>query len=180
MTPPFFLYQIKIQLNHSQKCCLLSHLLMKLWSNQILPDQDKHWLKVCWNLSVMSDGNSRRYFSCINIFSKRRIKQDIKRNPFPHQTGQLLKATCFCSQYCKQYGPNSDSSLSSSLIRVHRFAFCLFVLMFYILVNNFSFMSGHFLDWTRTKQRIKCLAQGHNRVPLAGFVLPLAIVAICY
>ena len=39
---------------------------------------------------------------------------------------------------------------------------CLLVLMFYIQVNNFSVTPGHFLGWTSTKQRIKCLAQGHT------------------
>ena len=44
----------------------------------------------------------------------------------------------------------------------------LFMLMLYIQVNNFSVMSGkfpEFLGWTRTEQRIKCLAHGHNTVP---------------
>ena len=41
----------------------------------------------------------------------------------------------------------------------------LFIL--YVPVNNFSAMSGWvFLGWTSTKQRIKCLAHGHNTVPL--------------
>ena len=41
--------------------------------------------------------------------------------------------------------------------------FVLFGLILYILVNNFSVMSGQdFLGLTSTKQRIKCLAQGHN------------------
>ena len=45
----------------------------------------------------------------------------------------------------------------------------LLVLMLYISVNNFSIMSGHFpvfLGGTSAKQRIKCLDQGHNIVPL--------------
>ena len=36
------------------------------------------------------------------------------------------------------------------------------------VINNFSVMSRHFtesLGWTSTKQRIKCLAQGHNTMP---------------
>ena len=34
-------------------------------------------------------------------------------------------------------------------------------------MNSFSVMSGQvFLGLTSTKQRIKCLAQGHNTVPL--------------
>ena len=37
---------------------------------------------------------------------------------------------------------------------------CIFVLIFYVPVNNFSIMLGcAFLGWTSTKQRIKCLAQ---------------------
>ena len=39
-------------------------------------------------------------------------------------------------------------------------------LILYVPVNNFSEMSGRvFLCWTSTKQRKKCLAQGHNPVP---------------
>ena len=42
-------------------------------------------------------------------------------------------------------------------------------LILYIPVNNFSVMSGQVLfGWTSTKQRIKCLAQGHKAVPLAA------------
>ena len=41
-------------------------------------------------------------------------------------------------------------------------------LILYILFNNFSVMLGWvFLGWTRTKQRIKCLAKRHNTVPPA-------------
>ena len=41
-----------------------------------------------------------------------------------------------------------------------------FCLILYVPVNNFSVMSGQvFLALTSTKQRIKCLAQGHNAVP---------------
>ena len=46
--------------------------------------------------------------------------------------------------------------------------FCLIVLMSYIPVNIVSIMMGHFpvfLHSTSSKQRIKCLAQGHNTVP---------------
>ena len=49
--------------------------------------------------------------------------------------------------------------------------------MFYIPVNNFSVMSGQlpvFLCWTSTKQRIKCLAHGHNTVILQAASLKLA------
>ena len=41
---------------------------------------------------------------------------------------------------------------------------CLFVLTLYIPVNNFSVMLRCFLGWPKTKQRIKCLAQGDNTV----------------
>ena len=42
---------------------------------------------------------------------------------------------------------------------------CLFDLMLYLPINNFSVMSGWiFLGGTNTKQWIKCLAQGHNAV----------------
>ena len=44
--------------------------------------------------------------------------------------------------------------------------FCLFDLILYVPVNTFSVMSGQvFLGLTSTKQRIKCLAQGHKAVP---------------
>ena len=44
---------------------------------------------------------------------------------------------------------------------------CLFDLILYIPVNNFSVMSGRvFLGWTSTKQGLICLAQGHNTVML--------------
>ena len=40
-------------------------------------------------------------------------------------------------------------------------------LILYVPVKNFSVMSGRvFLGLTSTKQRMKCLAQGHNAVPL--------------
>ena len=49
----------------------------------------------------------------------------------------------------------------------------LFCLILYVLVNNFSVMSGWvFLGWTSTKQRIKCLAQGHNAVPSGEAITP--------
>ena len=41
-----------------------------------------------------------------------------------------------------------------------------FVLILYIPVNNSSVMLGQvFLSWTSSKERIKCLAQGHNTMP---------------
>ena len=41
--------------------------------------------------------------------------------------------------------------------------FCLFNLILYVPVNNLSVMLGRvFLVWTSTKQRLMCLAQGHN------------------
>ena len=45
---------------------------------------------------------------------------------------------------------------------------CMFVLLLYVTVNNFLVIFGFFpafLGWTSTKQRIKCLTQGHNTVP---------------
>ena len=45
------------------------------------------------------------------------------------------------------------------------YCFCLFDLLLYVSVNNFSVMLGWFFQsWTSTKQRIKCLAQGHKAV----------------
>ena len=56
---------------------------------------------------------------------------------------------------------------SKELFEKNLHMFCLFVLMFYVPVNNFSVMSGRgFLGWISTKQRIKCLAQAHNAVSL--------------
>ena len=46
---------------------------------------------------------------------------------------------------------------------------CLFVLMLKIQVNTFSVMLGQFpiiQGLTNTKHRTKCLAEGHNAVPL--------------
>ena len=43
-----------------------------------------------------------------------------------------------------------------------------FELVLYIPVNIFSVMLGLFLGLTNTKQRLKCLAQGHNTVPLVS------------
>ena len=46
--------------------------------------------------------------------------------------------------------------------------FCLFVLMFFFPVNNFSVMSRHFpvfFSWARAKQRKKSLSQWLNAVP---------------
>ena len=44
---------------------------------------------------------------------------------------------------------------------------CLFVLVLYIPANNFSV----FLGLTSTKQRVKCLAQGHDNEPLVSLKL---------
>ena len=66
-----------------------------------------------------------------------------------------------------------DVNLSNSS---PNFSFCLFVLIHYVPVNNFSAMSGRvFLGLTSTKQRIKCIAQGHNIVPLVRLesVIPI-------
>ena len=47
--------------------------------------------------------------------------------------------------------------------------FFVHVLILYVPVNNFSVMSGWvFLDCRSSKQRIICLAQGHNAVPLVS------------
>ena len=43
---------------------------------------------------------------------------------------------------------------------------CVFVLILYVPVNNFSVMSGCVLGCTNTKQRIKGLVQGHGAAPL--------------
>ena len=48
-------------------------------------------------------------------------------------------------------------------------------LILYVPVNNFSVMSRQvFLDWTCTKQQIKCFAQGHNTVTQPVVRLELA------
>ena len=47
---------------------------------------------------------------------------------------------------------------------------CLFVLILYVPVNNFSVTLGRvFLDLSSTKQRIKCRAQEYNIVLLVRF-----------
>ena len=50
-----------------------------------------------------------------------------------------------------------------------------------LILNNFSVMLGWvFLSWTSTKQRIKCLAQGHNAVPKNNvFLAHLIVIWIC-
>ena len=63
----------------------------------------------------------------------------------------ILKKLCTLCPYYVEHGK----------LHVH----LLFVWFDYVLVNKFSVMSGQvFLGWTSTKQRIKCLAQGHNTV----------------
>ena len=50
----------------------------------------------------------------------------------------------------------------------------LFVLLLYVPVNNFSVIMGWipvFWGWTRIKQWMKCLAQGHNTVTLMSLEL---------
>ena len=52
---------------------------------------------------------------------------------------------------------------------------CLFDLILYVPVNNFSVMLGRvFQGWTSTKQGLMCLAQGHNAVAPARLE-PLAL-----
>ena len=47
---------------------------------------------------------------------------------------------------------------------------CLFDLVLYVPVNNFSIMTGPvFLCCTSTEQGLMCLAQGHNTVTLVRF-----------
>ena len=63
-----------------------------------------------------------------------------------------------------------ESSLDTDEARPHAWPhlvpiFCLFDLILYVPVSNFSVMSGRvFLGWT-TKQRIKSLAQGQYAAP---------------
>ena len=48
--------------------------------------------------------------------------------------------------------------------------FCLFTLILYVPVNNFSVMSGQVsLGLTSTTQGLMCLAQGHNPVTSVRF-----------
>ena len=50
---------------------------------------------------------------------------------------------------------------------------CLFDLILYIPVNNFSVMLGRvFLGWSSTRQGLMCLAQGHNAVPRLELASP--------
>ena len=65
-------------------------------------------------------------------------------------------------QNSKQGRPWSDCFFRRTLVWV---CTCLFDLILYIAVNNFSTMSGRvFLGWTSYKQGLMCLAQGHNTV----------------
>ena len=51
-------------------------------------------------------------------------------------------------------------------------------LLLYVPVNNFSVMSWCFpvfMVWTSTKQRIRCLAQGHTTVPPLSIELGLLL-----
>ena len=61
--------------------------------------------------------------------------------------------------------------LFKKLLKIHVIVFFLFLLMFYVPVNNFSVMSGVFLSCTSSKQRIKRLAKGHNTVTLMSLEL---------
>ena len=57
----------------------------------------------------------------------------------------------------------------------------LFVLVLYTPVNNFAVMLGQFpifLDWTDTKQQIKCLVQEHNTVTLPVVSLKLKLISL--
>ena len=71
---------------------------------------------------------------------------------------------------CWQEGSCTISSVSKSYFRRLYMIFDwteVFVLVLYIPVNNFSDMLGCFFQsWTSTKQRVKCLSQGHKAVHL--------------
>ena len=57
-----------------------------------------------------------------------------------------------------------------SSINHYKGMLCLFDLILYVSVNNFSVMLGQvFLGLTSTKQRIKGLSQGHNKVSPVRF-----------
>ena len=63
---------------------------------------------------------------------------------------------------------DSDQQIRHQLIWIYclQWFLCLFGLIFYTLVNNFSVMLGWvFLGLTSNKQRTKCLAQGLSEVP---------------
>ena len=61
-----------------------------------------------------------------------------------------------------------DQEASEEALDYKLAAICkLFDFIFYVPINIFSVMSGLvFLGWTSTKQRIKCLADWNNSVPL--------------
>ena len=64
-------------------------------------------------------------------------------------------------KFCYQTFHVADTS------HIKKFIVCVYVFMLYVPVNNCSVMLRSFpffLDRTSTKQRIKCLAQGHNTV----------------
>ena len=61
-------------------------------------------------------------------------------------------------KYKNQVNQRIQSKLTTSNLKMSSFG-----LILYILVNNFSAISGLvFLVWTSTMQPIKCLAKGHN------------------
>ena len=85
------------------------HIIAKLWTSQTLQMTLHFW-------AVLANSGDP-YTSClgISIFS-----------PFPHQLlflSSALSSAYFLSIYCKQYGPRSDCSQGSSLIRVHGVCF---------------------------------------------------------
>ena len=78
---------------------------------------------------------------------------------FPDHTHLLLEANVHEEKHNANYYLRIIRGLQEPVTQ------CLFVLILYIPVNNFSAMSGWvFLGRTNTKQRIKCLTQGHNTV----------------
>ena len=110
-----------------------------------------------------------------SFLSSTAIRLALRDNPFPtiHNNCRLLSLLLeyFHDLYCKQYGPRSDCSLRSSLIRVHSDCFCdeisleCFVWFDSLRPSQHSVTSGRvFRGWTSTKLGLVCLAQGHNAV----------------
>ena len=78
----------------------------------------------------------------------------------------LLSSWQADSQFARKCLSHMQTGLSLQIVfQICDNMFCLFDLILYFPVNNFSVMSGWvFLGWTSTKQGFMCLAQGHNAV----------------
>ena len=81
-----------------------------------------------------------------------------------HLTEVMFLCVCVC--FFTIFGSvhlTEVMGFSSTHLFISQTLFCLFDLVLYVPVNNFLVKSGRvFLGLTSTKQRLMCLAQGHN------------------